>query len=152
MYDPQAFTLRAMTEADLDSVLKIEQDAQYHPWKKAEFERSLKSNRKAWVIEFQSNGAIAAFAVFGLLVGECELLTIATATDFRRQGLAKELIQQAQQTLKAETIYLEVRESNAQAIELYESLGFNEIGCRKNYYPAANNQKEDALIYALSCF
>jgi len=47
-----------------------------------------------------------------------------------------------------ETLLLEVRPSNHTAIQLYHSVGFNEIGVRKDYYPA-HNGREDALILAL---
>ena len=49
---------------------------------------------------------------------------------------------------KAETVFLEVRPSNIKAIRLYNSLGFNEIGIRKGYYPAKNG-REDAVMLAL---
>jgi ribosomal-protein-alanine N-acetyltransferase len=48
---------------------------------------------------------------------------------------------------QATVMLLEVRPSNLQAISCYDAVGFNEIGCRKNYYPATNG-KEDALLYA----
>jgi ribosomal-protein-alanine N-acetyltransferase len=48
---------------------------------------------------------------------------------------------------KATVMLLEVRPSNLQAIHCYDAVGFNEIGSRKDYYPAANG-KEDALLYA----
>jgi ribosomal-protein-alanine N-acetyltransferase len=48
----------------------------------------------------------------------------------------------------AEVVFLEVRPSNRAACRLYESLGFNEIGRRKDYYPAANGH-EDAKVLAL---
>jgi len=50
--------------------------------------------------------------------------------------------------LAVETLLLEVRPSNHTAIQLYHSVGFNEIGVRKDYYPA-HNGREDALILAL---
>jgi [ribosomal protein S18]-alanine N-acetyltransferase len=46
------------------------------------------------------------------------------------------------------TLLLEVRPSNSAAIQLYHSVGFNEIGVRKNYYPAPQG-REDALMLAL---
>ena len=48
-----------------------------------------------------------------------------------------------------ESILLEVRPSNQRAITLYEHLGFLPIGRRKNYYPAANNTREDAIVMRL---
>ncbi|MEN1508294.1 ribosomal-protein-alanine N-acetyltransferase, partial [Pseudomonas aeruginosa] len=46
------------------------------------------------------------------------------------------------------TLWLEVRASNAAAIALYESLGFNEATIRRNYYPTTDG-REDAIIMAL---
>jgi ribosomal-protein-alanine N-acetyltransferase len=48
----------------------------------------------------------------------------------------------------AERVFLEVRPSNLRAIALYESLGFNEIGRRPNYYPAKKG-REDAVVMAM---
>jgi ribosomal-protein-alanine N-acetyltransferase len=48
----------------------------------------------------------------------------------------------------ARRMYLEVRPSNLIAYKLYESLGFNEVGVRPNYYPAFVG-REDALVLAM---
>jgi ribosomal-protein-alanine N-acetyltransferase len=45
-----------------------------------------------------------------------------------------------------ESMLLEVRPSNTRALEIYERYGFKHIGRRKGYYPAANGQREDALV------
>jgi ribosomal-protein-alanine N-acetyltransferase len=50
---------------------------------------------------------------------------------------------------KADSIFLEVRPSNKIAVSLYKKRGFNEIGVRKNYYPAVNGRREDAVMLAL---
>jgi ribosomal-protein-alanine N-acetyltransferase len=50
--------------------------------------------------------------------------------------------------LRAETVFLEVRDSNRRAIRLYQQAGFNEIGLRKGYYPATQG-REDAIVMAL---
>ena len=49
---------------------------------------------------------------------------------------------------RAERIFLEVRPSNPPAIALYQSEGFNEVGRRPRYYPAASG-REDALVMAM---
>jgi ribosomal-protein-alanine N-acetyltransferase len=53
--------------------------------------------------------------------------------------------------VKAETCFLEVRQSNFAAIRLYMNVGFNEIGLRKNYYPAAGG-RENAIVMAKTLF
>ena len=60
-------------------------------------------------------------------------------------------VQQQVVEKKANTIFLEVRQTNVRAINMYQMAGFNEIGLRKNYYPAANS-KENAVIMALMLF
>jgi len=49
----------------------------------------------------------------------------------------------------AQSIFLEVRISNYHAMRLYDSCGFVEVGQRRDYYPAANGKREDALMMAL---
>ncbi|SPE22363.1 GCN5-related N-acetyltransferase [Candidatus Sulfopaludibacter sp. SbA3] len=65
--------------------------------------------------------------------GECELLNLAVSPDFRRQGVARALIQALTRGYQR-TIFLEVRESNEAARKLYKSMGFQEIGTRPAYY------------------
>ena len=77
---------------------------------------------------------------------EADVMNVAVHPDCRRRGIAEKLIH----TLVAEltsrgvrALTLEVRASNDPAINLYEKLGFQQVGRRKNYY---HNPKEDALI------
>jgi ribosomal-protein-alanine N-acetyltransferase len=53
--------------------------------------------------------------------------------------------------LKAGECFLEVRASNLAAYRLYERYGFNEIGRRRDYYPAPGG-REDALVMACTLF
>ena len=70
-------------------------------------------------------------------------MNIAVSHTHRRQGIARMLVQELIARLDAGMLTLEVRASNAPAIALYESLGFQQVGLRKNYY---RKPKEDALI------
>jgi ribosomal-protein-alanine N-acetyltransferase len=49
----------------------------------------------------------------------------------------------------AKNIFLEVRPSNMEAVSLYESIGFNEMAVRRNYYPAKNG-REDAILMGMA--
>lgn len=80
------------------------------------------------------------------VVGEGELLRIAVAPEARGQGLARRLLREGHQRLAAEgleTLFLEVRVSNAAARALYASEGWAEIGLRRAYY----RDGEDAALY-----
>jgi len=77
---------------------------------------------------------VAGFAVFRTLVeAEREILNLAVAPGFRRQGIARELWKSLLQGFSG-TIYLEVRETNLAARNLYDSLGFQQLSRRPLYY------------------
>ncbi len=88
--------------------------------------------------------------------GECEIINIATRNDYRRKGLAEQLLIYVltfTKNNKVDSILLDVRESNKAARALYSKVGFVEVGRRKNYYPLENNEAnsieknfEDGLI------
>ena len=71
------------------------------------------------------------------------MMNIAVASTHRRRGIARKLVEELIRQLDAYQLTLEVRVSNSGAIALYESLGFRQVGLRKNYY---RKPKEDALI------
>ena len=71
------------------------------------------------------------------------MMNIAVADTHRRRGIARMLVEELIRQLDAYQLTLEVRASNSPAIALYESLGFVQVGLRKNYY---RKPKEDALI------
>ena len=80
------------------------------------------------------NGAIAGFLVTRTLVpGEQEILNLAVAPGWRRQGVAKRLVSD-ENILVRGTVYLEVRASNHVAYNFYKSIGFQEVARRQNYY------------------
>ena len=94
---------------------------------------------------------LVAFAITQVVLDEATLFNIAVHPSFQRQGHGRHLLEQLIETLETRgitTLWLEVRASNANAIALYEQLGFNEVSLRRNYYPAANG-REDAVIMAL---
>jgi len=92
-------------------------------------------------------------ALLGFLVArraaEWELENIVVAPQARRNGFGRSLLHalvaHATQT-NSESVFLEVRESNAAARALYQRAGFCETGLRKSYYA---NPVEDAILYAL---
>jgi len=86
---------------------------------------------------------IAGFAVSRIIgPGERELLNLAVAPDFRRQGIGAELVRSLQ-TEPSVCVFLEVRESNQGARAFYKSLGFQEVGIRSGYYPTS---PESAIV------
>ena len=81
-----------------------------------------------------SDGTVAGFLVWRPLAeGECEVLNLAVAPQFRRQGIARELLNPLL-NLRDTDVFLEVRESNQAARIFYKSMGFQEVGSRPSYY------------------
>jgi [ribosomal protein S18]-alanine N-acetyltransferase len=93
---------------------------------------------------------LVGFAILRVTAGEAEIYNIAVDPDYRSRGIGKmllrEAINKAVQTGKIERIWLEVRESNPDAIRFYQGNGFFVVGRRKNFYAQPN---EDALLMVL---
>lgn len=145
-----ALSFRRMQEADLDAVLAIEFSAFSHPWTRGIFLDCIKSGHECWLafdgLQQIGHGVLSAAA------GESHLLNITIKPESQGNGFGHGLLEHLMQQAKvraAEVTFLEVRESNRNAAGLYESFGFNEIGRRRNYYPAVGG-REDALVMAYS--
>lgn len=101
----------------------------------------------ARVTVWEREGRVLAYAVLHRAGDQAELYRIAADPSCRRQGIGRLLMARCDAdavALDCGSIYLEVRRSNAPAIALYESSGYQGLGCRKNYY---DTPVEDALLY-----
>lgn len=138
---------RKMLEGDIDSVYAIEKLCHTHPWSKKQFLSSIRSHHHCLVVE--NNSVIIAYAIVSVVLREAELLNITVGSDVQGKGVGKAFLQALCTGFSsiADTFFLEVRESNTPAINLYQVLNFNEVGVRPNYYPAKNG-REDAIIMA----
>lgn len=146
-------TISTLTEHDLIETFELEQICHAIPWSKQTFF----SNQGERYLNFKItiNNQIVGFCICQYVADEANLFNIAIHPDFRKQGLARELLNHlidALITIKSpcpiSTLWLEVRQSNTPAIKLYHTLGFNQITIRKNYYPTTNGKQEDAIIMA----
>ena len=142
-------TISSLETTDLPAAYHIEQRAHAFPWS----EKTFASNQGERYLNFQltQNGKMAAFAITQVVLDEATLFNIAVDPDYQRQGLGRVLLEHLIDELEKRgvaTLWLEVRASNAAAIALYESLGFNEATIRRNYYPTTDG-REDAIIMAL---
>ena len=138
--------LRDMTEADLDTVLRIEREVHAHPWTQGNFSDALRSNYQCKI--FEDSNETLGYAVLMLAVDEAELLDIATAKQHQRHGWGRKLLEEMMALARRhemQRVVLEVRASNTAAISLYRKSGFVDIGLRRDYYPAQNG-REDAIL------
>ena len=98
----------------------------------------------------KKDGKVAAYVIGRAIYPEGEIYRIATLPEYRCRGIAYRLLDFAVKTERGkglESLFLEVRKSNAPARALYKSYGFTEIGVRKNY---SKNPTDDAILMMLS--
>ncbi|MBI1733404.1 MAG: ribosomal protein S18-alanine N-acetyltransferase [Gammaproteobacteria bacterium] len=140
--------VRPIMESDLDDVLAIEQRGYEFPWSRAIFEDCLRVGYCCWLLEW--DGVIAGHAVMSVAVGEAHILNLCIDPALQRRGLGRHLLDHMVELAvdhRAQTMFLEVRPSNQAAQRLYQGAGFDEVGMRRNYYPARAS-REDAIIMA----
>ncbi|MFZ5907350.1 MAG: ribosomal protein S18-alanine N-acetyltransferase [Nitrospirota bacterium] len=136
--------IRDMQTDDIPSVLEIEQRSFSCPWSREIFLHELcKKFSLLKVAEFER--AVIGYLCADYFAHESNILDLAVHPDFRRQGVATRLMDEAVGELKQKGcvfLHLKVRVSNTGAQKFYEHLGFVTEGVRKNYYEKPD---EDAL-------
>ncbi len=143
-------TYREIGEADLADVVAIESEVHAYPWKLGHFKDALKAGYASLLMQWSDQ--TIGYAIVMIVLDEAHLLNVSIAKSFQRKGLGRQLMQQVialGQTKACKDLFLEVRESNHAAIRLYESMGFNEMSIRRNYYPA-DDGREDAILMGLA--
>jgi ribosomal-protein-alanine N-acetyltransferase len=142
--------LAPLTEALLDDVLRIEKSAYAHPWTRGNFADSLKSGYQ--LLALMGGDTLIGYFVAMEGVHEVHLLNITVAPEFQGQGfgvLMLDALSVWARSRQALCLWLEVRESNARAMQVYERFGYRRVGERKHYYPAARGQREHAVVMSL---
>jgi len=142
-------TIEPLSQAVLPGLQRLQKLCFTETWSEKVWLSQLSSSRtRIW----GPGDPMLGYALFTTVLDEAELLQIAIDPVARGRGLGAELLSWAMQALAAEGIarlMLEVRASNATAIGLYERLGFELDGVRKNYYPTATG-REDALLMSVA--
>lgn len=137
-----------ITKMNKDHVLQIaelEKICFSDPWSVNSIASELDNRLSLWLVALEDDKVIG-YVGSQTVLGETDMMNIATHPDYRKQGIATALITGLMEALEASgshSLMLEVRASNEPAVSVYRNLGFEEVGRRKNYY---RNPKEDALI------
>jgi len=141
--------VRPMQEDDLETVFGNEVAAYTHPWTKGILRDCLRVGYHCVVVELDE--ALVGHAVLSAAAGEAHLLNICVAPAWQGQGVGRRLLKRMLRVAGeqgADTVFLEVRTTNAAAQALYRSEGFCEVGQRHGYYPHDEHGREDAVVYA----
>ena len=130
-----------MNSQHLDGVVNIEKICFVHPWLRDDLEQQLNLDTSHFAVA-TLDGNVVGYMGLQIFSGEGYVTTVAVWPEYRRQGIAKMLIEKQLQN-DMSFITLEVRESNLPAIKLYESCGFENVGIRPKFY---SNPTENAII------
>ena len=146
--------LLPMAVRDLDEVIEIESLSPESTWTKGNFVDSLNAGYWAYCLrrlaeDDDERDELVAYCVLLPAVNELELLNITVHQDYRKKGYAQKVLQVMEDlalSRSMENIFLEVRFSNQPAKNLYQKLGYVEVGVRKDYYPLISGGREDAIV------
>ncbi|HZP22170.1 MAG TPA: ribosomal protein S18-alanine N-acetyltransferase [Terriglobales bacterium] len=140
--------IRAASAADLPLMRALEQQAVTAAhWGERDYAAlfSPDAPQRLALLAESDSGQVFGFAIARCSPGEWEIENVVVAVEHRRRGIGRALVQELLQAARAggAAVLLEVRESNSAARQLYEALGFAQVGRRVGYY---RDPPEDALL------
>ena len=137
--------IEKMTAEHVPQIAEIEKLCFHDAWSEKSIASELDNKLAYWLVALEED-RVAGYVGSQTVLDWTDMMNVAVHPDFRRRGIGEALVRQLAADLKAmgsHCLTLEVRQSNAPAISLYEKLGFVQVGLRKNYY---RNPRENALI------
>ncbi len=143
--NPGGASLEPASEADLEALHALERRCHSHPWNLRHFASALRDASTRTVV-LRSDAAIIGFCVVQVAADEMHIHNLVVAPERRRQGLARRLLHDALEWgggAGARRAFLEVRQGNLAALELYRGAGFQAASVRRGYY---DRPREDALV------
>ena len=135
----------SMAMEHVAQVAELEKVCFHDPWSEKSIASELGNPLSLWLVAMDGE-KLAGYVGSQSVMGWADMMNIAVSPEYRRQGIASELVDRLVAALQKQNVTcltLEVRDSNAPAQALYRELGFQQVGRRPNYY---RNPKEDALI------
>lgn len=137
--------IRKMDCHDLDQVVQIEARTFSMPWSRDGFFQAINMPENLYLVA-EEDGEILGYCGMYASFNQGEIPNVAVDEKYRNQGIAGKMLRELIRLAKkrnVEELVLEVRESNAPARHLYQKLGFEEAGVRKNFY---QKPQENAVI------
>ena len=138
-------TVERMNATHVPQIAQLEKLCFSDPWSETNIASELDNRLSDWFVALE-DGQVVGYVGSQTVIDGSDMMNIAVHPDHRRKGIAQTLVEALETCLRnrgSKMLLLEVRDSNAPAITLYEKLGFLQVGLRKNYY---RNPKEDARI------
>lgn len=134
----------------LGAVVAVEQRAYAHPWNRTNFLDALQAGNQAQLL--RAGDVLLGYFVAMQALDEVHLLNITVAPEYQGQGWSRVMLDALTLWARgqsAQWLWLEVRVGNLRALRVYEAHGYRRVGQRKEYYPAGQSQREDAVVMGL---
>ena len=134
-----------MLQCHVSQIAELEKLCFNDPWSENSIASELDNRLSCWLVAI-ADDKVVGYVGSQTVLGETDMMNIAIHPDYRKQGIATELISALIEALNergSHSLMLEVRASNEPAKSLYLKMGFDVVGVRKNYY---RNPREDARI------
>lgn len=128
---------------DMHSLSEIAALSFTDPWSERLFKEAFESVYTKIFTANDNSGEIIGYVVLSETGDDISVDDIAVLPDFRRMGIGRSLLKYSFNEYSKRNFILEVRESNLSAIDLYKSMGFEQVGFRKRYY---RNPDEGAVL------
>lgn len=147
MSRPPRIEIAPMEERHIAAVSALDCAVQAEGWSEESYRASLRSAGFAGLVAL-CGGEIVGLASLRAVLDEADVGNVAVAQRFRRQGIARRLMDALLREAAARgvrTVHLEARAGNGAAIGLYRSLGFVQVGFRRGFYAAP---PDDAILMA----
>jgi [ribosomal protein S18]-alanine N-acetyltransferase len=139
--------IRRLALADLSAIERIEREAYPTPWSRSMFAGELAKPSSISLGAFDATAdALVGYLITSRYVDAWHIMNLAVAAASRRRGIASDLLDELFRLTDDDPrrgYTLEVRVSNANAIKLYERMGFERTGLRRAYY---TDNREDAIV------
>lgn len=138
--------VRDMYLSDLDDIMRIETASFSTPWSRNQFQSELMENNFAAYLVLDFHGRVVSYGGMWIILDEAHVTNVAVHPDFRGYHLGERMMRGLMDRAKSvgcQRMTLEVRRSNVVAQNLYQKLGFIQLGVRRGYY---SEPHEDAFI------
>lgn len=153
-FSRQSFVLEVLVQDHCAELAALHAPAFHHAWSEEDFAGMLSQcNIFGFIARPVGKPTQSAgFVLARLVAGEAEILTIAVSSAFQRRGIGRDLMEGVLRHLhheRAESLFLEVDESNVAAQALYRRLGFIQVGNRAGYYETGQGSgqgRSNALV------
>ncbi|HBD9376240.1 TPA: ribosomal protein S18-alanine N-acetyltransferase, partial [Legionella pneumophila] len=137
--------IRKMKDSDIENVYSIETNVHIAPWSKDILRDCVLVGYDCRVLEINNGDSpiLAGYIISRISNNSCHILNLCIAKPLQSKGLGRKLLQTVLYSLskytQTESVILEVRPSNSAALHLYETMGFEKIEIKKDYYKDKNS-------------